>query len=96
MLFRYSCGCVAFNSEELEYPWCLRACDLTCCDFTELALHPRKDLDGKLYTPLKTEEVVDYLLRISKLIQDGYRFRQIKNLLDMDVCLEDGCDNSIT
>ena len=85
---KFSCGCIGFrfpaptNSKNDGDAVVIKACDLPTDMCDEPITIWRRDLSDKSTTPLSSEEAQDLLNEIGGLVGDGYRFRQIKFLLN--------------
>lgn len=87
---KFSCGCIGLNcpapsnskdAETGHNAVVIKPCDLPpdMCD--EPITIWRRDLSDKSTSPLSPEEAEDLLNEIGGLVTDGYRFRQVKSLL---------------
>ncbi len=87
---KFSCGCIGFNSpapinskdaEAGRNAVVVKACDLPSDMCWEPITVYRRDLSDKSTAPLSPEETEELLNEIGGLVSDGYRFRQVKSLL---------------
>jgi hypothetical protein len=84
MFVRFDCGCIGLvdvPGDAEGRPVVLDPCDTPSdCYDTPLSLY-RRDMGDKGYEPLDAERTVELLTEMGQLMGEGYRYRQIKNLL---------------
>ena len=74
-LVKWDCGCVGFMDEGV--PHYIRACD----GDGELDIFERHDLAKKTFKYLDKESRIELFNEIGALMADGYKFREIRDLL---------------
>ena len=84
---KFSCGCIGLNTPAPSNSKgdgdavVIKPCDLPSDMCWEPITIWRRDLSDKSTSPLSPEEAEDLLNEIGGLVADGYRFRQVKSLL---------------
>ena len=87
MLVEFSCGCIGLTDIPGDEEHGNRALVLYPCDLNgEDCWYPlsayRRDLSDKTHEPLEAAESAKLMGDIQRLLQDGYRFRRLKEILD--------------
>jgi hypothetical protein len=82
MIVRFDCGCVGLVGvqgvpEGEGQHLLLQACD---ADDSSLGLFPR-DMSGKAHEPVSEEKARGLIQEMGRLMMDGYKFREVRNLL---------------
>jgi hypothetical protein len=80
MIVRFDCGCIGLTGVQ-GGPLIINPCDLNgdAC-WEPLQIHPR-DMQDKGFTPVPEEEALALYKELNSLLNDGYRFRRVKQLL---------------
>jgi len=88
MLVRFSCGCVGIpnrkqgESSIFSEPLILQSCDGEfdyCASFRNLTGADGKE---KTWKALSRAETIDFFSGLNRLLGDGYKYRDIKRLLE--------------
>jgi hypothetical protein len=77
MLVKYSCGCIGFPPEPEGKSLLLRVCDSPKSPYGT----NYRDMEGKSHEPLGVEEVKGRLSTLSDLADDGYQYRELRNVV---------------
>jgi len=81
MFVTFSCGCVGIRPDSGR-PIVIRACDLRPEDCHDPLGFARKDMTEESFESLPANEAEALIRDLDRLLADGYRFRQIRNLLN--------------
>ena len=83
MLVEFSCGCIGLiNIQGDERPVIIHPCDINGPECWEPLRFTRRDMQLKGHKPLPPEDAVVLLDSLNSLLNDGYRFRQMKALFE--------------
>lgn len=84
ILVQWHCGCIGFPPEISEpatgKSLIIKPCDTDSHDAAEYYLFWR-DMGGKDYEPVPTGDALDHIARISAVMHEGYKLREIRRLL---------------
>lgn len=82
MFIKYKCGCLAIRDSGTEEMIILQRCDRSYDenDYTFSEFHD-KDLKGRSFEEIRHVDKTILIADLRCLISQGYRYREIKNLL---------------
>lgn len=83
MFVKFSCGCIGLTLTQMEHQKALiiHPCDLNDPECWEPLGFTWRSMTGKSVSTLASWEVENLTQELNSLVDDGYKFRQVRRLL---------------